>query len=115
MPVAIELAPRYGVQLVAEAMGLSKATLSRRFKPIRTKASRTKPISTLTPQEEQAILDILHSDRFVDVAPAEAEGAPELRASSSGSRGSALRSGAPSALSVAILKSRCMTVSLPQY
>ena len=71
MPLAMELAPRYGVQLVAEAMGLSAATLSRRFRPPGHRGRRASPRSLLSPAEEQAILDVLHSDRFVDVAPAE--------------------------------------------
>ena len=71
MPLAMELAPRYGVQLVAEAMGLSAATISRRLKPPQPKGSRPSPHRTLAPAEEQAILEVLHSDRFVDVAPAE--------------------------------------------
>lgn len=71
MPLAIELAPRYGVQLVAEAMGLSAATLSRRFRPPKPKGARPSPHRTLAPAEEQVILDVLHSERFVDVAPAE--------------------------------------------
>ena len=71
MPVALGLAPRHGVQLVAEAMGLSAATLWRRLKPPRPKGRRPSPRSILTLAEEQGILDVLHSDRFVDVAPAE--------------------------------------------
>lgn len=71
MPLAMELAPRYGVQLVAEAMGLSAATLWRRFRPPAPKGRRPSPHSVLTAAEEQAILDVLHSERFVDVAPAE--------------------------------------------
>jgi putative transposase len=71
MPLAMELAPRYGVQLVAEAMDLSAATLSRRLRPPRAKGQRPSPHRILAPAEEQAILDLLHSDRFVDVAPAE--------------------------------------------
>jgi putative transposase len=71
MPLAMELAPRYGVQLVAEAMGLSAATLWRRFRPPAPKGQRPSPHSVLTAAEEQAILDVLHGERFVDVAPAE--------------------------------------------
>lgn len=52
-------------------MGLSAATLSRRVKPPKPKAARPSPHRILAPAEEQAILDVLHSDRFVDVAPAE--------------------------------------------
>ncbi|MGH7441707.1 MAG: hypothetical protein ACREKE_03420 [bacterium] len=54
MPVAMELAPRYGVQLVAEAMALSAATLSRRLKPPRPKGRRPSPHSILTAAEERA-------------------------------------------------------------
>jgi putative transposase len=71
MPLAMELAPLYGVQLVAEAMDLSAATLRRRFRPPEPKGKRPSPHSMLSLAEEQAILDVLHSDRFVDVAPAE--------------------------------------------
>jgi putative transposase len=67
----MELAPQYGVQLVAEAMGLSAATISRRLRPPEPKSKRPSPHSALSSAEEQVILDVLHSERFVDVAPAE--------------------------------------------
>jgi hypothetical protein len=71
MPLALELAPGYGSRLVADAMGLSHATLRRRLGPKRERAPRPSPAKALNEAGEQAILDVLHSERFVDVAPAE--------------------------------------------
>jgi putative transposase len=71
MPLALELAPGYGSRLVADAMGLSHATLRRRLGPKRERAPRPSPAKVLNEAEEQAILDVLYSERFVDVAPAE--------------------------------------------
>jgi putative transposase len=74
-----ELAPRMGVRPAAEAVGGSQASYWRRHRQSPA-PERPAPVPhrdrhqprALSEAEQQAILDLLHSDRFVDVAPAEA-------------------------------------------
>lgn len=73
-----ELAPQVGVRAACDAVGAAQASYYRRHR--NTPApQRPAPIPhrdrpqprALTEAERQAILDVLHSGRFVDVAPAE--------------------------------------------
>jgi putative transposase len=73
-----ELAPQVGVRAACAAVGVPQANYYRRHR--KSPASpRPAPIPqrdrvqprALTPAERQQILDVLHSDRFVDLAPAE--------------------------------------------
>jgi putative transposase len=74
----MELAPQLGVRGACEAVGVAQASYYRRHRqspaPPRPESiphrQRHQP-RALTTVEQQAILDVLHSDRFVDVAPAE--------------------------------------------
>jgi len=73
-----ELAPRIGVRQACEALGAAQAGYYRRH---RQSAAPERAVPTphrerpqpraLTALERQVILDILHSERFVDLAPAE--------------------------------------------
>jgi putative transposase len=73
-----DLAPQLGVRAACEAVGAAQAGYYRRHRqgPV---PERSAPIPhqqrrqprALTEAEQQAILDLLHSDRFVDLAPAE--------------------------------------------
>jgi putative transposase len=73
-----ELAGRIGVRDGCVAVGASQAGYYRRHR-VSPPPQRPVPIGhrdrhqprTLSAQEQQAILDVLHSDRFVDMAPAE--------------------------------------------
>jgi putative transposase len=73
-----ELAPQLGVRAACEAVGAAQASYYRRHRqspaPVRPEPiphrQRHQP-RALSATEQQAILDVLHSDRFVDVAPAE--------------------------------------------
>jgi putative transposase len=73
-----ELAPRIGTRAACAATGTSQASWYRRHRvtpaPPRPapahQRDRAQP-SALAPAERQAILDILHSDRFADVSPEE--------------------------------------------
>ena len=73
-----ELAPRIGVRPAAEAVGCSQASYWRRHRLTPVPRQR-EPVPhrdrhqprALSAAEQQAILDLLHSDRFVDLAPAE--------------------------------------------
>jgi putative transposase len=72
------LAPRIGTRAACAASGVPQATWYRRHRisPPAPKAApvpHTGPIQprALAPAERTAILDVLHSDRFADLAPAE--------------------------------------------
>ena len=73
-----ELAPHVGVRAACQAVGAAQAGYYRRHRHS-PPAQRPTPLGhrervqprALSLPERQAILDVLHSDRFVDVAPAE--------------------------------------------
>ena len=73
-----ELAETIGIRAACEAVGVAQAGYYRRHRispaPVRlipvAHRDRFQP-RALTEHEQQAILDVLHSPRFVDVAPAE--------------------------------------------
>ena len=73
-----ELVPYLGVRDACEAVGAAQASYYRRHRQSPPPA-RPEPIPhrqrhqprALSDAEQQAILDMLHSDRFVDLAPAE--------------------------------------------
>jgi len=68
------LAPTVGVAPVCRALGVSRATVYRWWVEDGVKTSayvqRQSP-RALEPEEHQAVLDVLHSERFVDRSPAE--------------------------------------------
>ena len=68
MQMTEELAPQAGIAPVCEALGVSRASLYRRRRP-RPARVRPKPARALAPAERQAVLDTLHSERFIDAAP----------------------------------------------
>ena len=73
-----ELAARIGVRAACEAVGVAQAGYYRRH---RTSPAPLSPVGVahrdraqpraLSATEQQAVLDVLHADRFVDLAPAE--------------------------------------------
>jgi putative transposase len=73
-----ELAPQIGVRAACAAVGAAQAGYYRRHRispaPVRpvpvAHRDRLQP-RALSEHEQQGILDVLHSPRFVDVAPAE--------------------------------------------
>ena len=73
-----ELAPRIGVRDACDAVGVSQAGYYRRHRQSPA-PQRPAPIPhrdrpqprALSGEEQQAILDVLHSDRFGDMSPAE--------------------------------------------
>lgn len=73
---AIEIiAPDVGVKPACEAFGISRAGLYRRRaisnRAIRGPHKRSAPPRTLSTEEREEVLDILHSERFQDKAPHE--------------------------------------------
>jgi len=64
-----QLGARLGVASLCRALGVPKATLYRRRRPRRVLTRRPPPRS-LSEAEQQAVLATVHSERFVDEAPA---------------------------------------------
>ena len=64
-------APTMGTAPACGVLGRPRATLYRRRRPPVTPAgARPAPPRALHPGERQAVLDTLHSERFLDQAPA---------------------------------------------
>jgi putative transposase len=69
---AIETArPLLGTAAACDALGVARAAVYRRRQPARPPARRPSPPRALAPGERQAVLDTLHSARFLDAAPAQ--------------------------------------------
>lgn len=71
MTAAKELSASMGIQAACEAMGVSRATFYRERRGKGPQEPRPKPNRALSPEERQAVLEVCHSERFVDRAPAE--------------------------------------------
>jgi putative transposase len=73
MTAALELATSVGGGCAAEAFELPRATVyrARQPRPAREPTPRPAPPRALKVEERQAVLAVLHSERFVDVAPKE--------------------------------------------
>lgn len=70
MQATEELAPQAGIAPVCNALGVSRASLYRRRRPP-TESRRATPARALSEPERQEVLQVLHSERFVDAAPAQ--------------------------------------------
>ena len=74
--IAIEALTTTGeTSALCQSVGLARASLYRRRQPARAAVTPPAPRPSsraLVPAERQAILDALHSERFVDQSPAEA-------------------------------------------
>ena len=68
-----ELTPIIGTRPACLAVGASVATIYRRRRPPEPKPARPRPTPdrALTEPERAAVLEVLHSERFVDVSPEE--------------------------------------------
>jgi len=74
MKAVEELSPQVGTAVACRGLGVARATLYRRRRPIPprpTTTPRPRPPRALSDQERQGVLDVLHSEAFVDLAPAE--------------------------------------------
>jgi putative transposase len=74
--IAIEAVTTNGeTSALCQSVGLARATLYRRRRPARvsTPTPRAPSSRALVPAERQAVLDVLHSERFVDQSPAEVQ------------------------------------------
>jgi putative transposase len=70
MQTVHELAPRLGIAPTCQALGLARASYYRAQQPRRPARPR-RAARALAPGEQQAVLEVLHAERFVDLAPAE--------------------------------------------
>jgi putative transposase len=69
---AIEAAsPTVGTAAACDALGVARAVVYRRRQPARPPTPRPAPPRALDPVERQAVLETLHSERFLDAAPAQ--------------------------------------------
>ena len=66
-----ELTPLVGTRPACRALGASSATIYRRRRPPepRPRRPRPTPARALSEHEREAVLDLLHSERFVDCSP----------------------------------------------
>jgi len=71
MTAAAQLADRVGVRAACTALAVPRPTYYRRRRPKPAAQPRPRPPLALSAAEEQAVLRVLHSERFVDVAPPE--------------------------------------------
>jgi putative transposase len=74
--VAVEAVTTTGeTAALCQSIGLGRATLYRRRRPARSSTPRPRAPSAraLVPAERQAVLDVLHSERFLDQSPAEVQ------------------------------------------
>jgi len=68
-----ELTPIVGTRPACRALGASSATIYRRRRPTqpRLRRPRPAPARALSEQERRTVLELLHSERFVDSSPAQ--------------------------------------------
>ena len=64
-----------GTAAACDALGVSRAAVYRHRQPTKPGVARPAPPRALTPNERQGVLDIFHTERFVDQAPAEVHAA----------------------------------------
>ncbi len=74
MNAASELARSVGTAVACQALGVPRASFYRQKKsvtPNQEPSTRPRPVRALTRNDRQHVLDVLHSERFVDKPPAE--------------------------------------------
>ena len=69
-----ELTPIIGTRPACRAVGASVATIYRRRRPPEPRPTRPRPTPdrALSEAERDAVLEVLHCERFVDISPEEA-------------------------------------------
>jgi putative transposase len=72
MQAVEQLAPQAGIAAACEALGVSRASFYRQQQPRSIEPKpRPRPTRSLSQSEQQKVLEVLHSERFVDQSPAE--------------------------------------------
>ena len=59
------------VRRLCDAVGMPRATFYRAQRPTRERSPRPRPPRSLLACEEAAVIDVMHEERFVDLAPRE--------------------------------------------
>ncbi len=75
MTAANQLAKTVGTASACEALGVPRASLYRERRPKPPAKPRPRPERALSAKEQKAVLDTLHSERFMDQTPAEVHAA----------------------------------------
>lgn len=79
MMAVLELAPVIGKAAACDALAVPRASFYRRRarndRPCQARPARPRPGRALSEQQRQGVLDVLHSERFVDKSPAEVRAA----------------------------------------
>jgi putative transposase len=73
MQTAEQIAVQVGVVPACRALGVGRATLYRYRRPAATASTgpRQPALRTLSLAQRQTVLDVLHSERFVDASPSQ--------------------------------------------
>ncbi len=71
MAAAVAVADEVGVRPIVEALGLSRATFYRHRHGRPKDLPRPTPSRALSEEENERVLSVLHSEEFIDAAPAE--------------------------------------------
>jgi putative transposase len=71
MTAATELAERVGVSAACTALAVQRSTYYRHRQPKRAAHPRPRPPLALSAPEEQRVISVLHSERFMDQSPTE--------------------------------------------
>src|SRR6266436_2700769 len=71
MATVAQIGPRLGIAPTCAALGLPRATYYRRRRPARAAPPRRRSPRALGESERAAVLEQLHTPRFVDLAPGE--------------------------------------------
>lgn len=67
MQAVEQLAPQVGIAAACEALGVSRASFYRQQQPRSIEPKpRPRPTRSLSQAEQQKVLEVLHSERFVD-------------------------------------------------
>jgi putative transposase len=71
MQVIKMVCPTLGTAAACDALGVSRASVYRQWQPMRPPATRSTPPRALAAEERRTVLNTLHSERFLDQAPAQ--------------------------------------------
>ena len=71
MTAIAEIAPEVGVRAACGALDVARASFYRAQQPPGDRAQRMVPPRALSTEERSQVLDVLHSERFIDTSPAE--------------------------------------------
>ena len=71
MQTVTEIGPRLGIAPTCAALGVARSTFYRHRQPRQALRARPRAVRALVPSERQAVLEVLHQPRFVDLSPAE--------------------------------------------